>query len=321
MGADSKKRALITGITGQDGSYLAELLLAQGLRGARHHPPLLELQHRPDRPPLPRPARARRAAVHSTTATSTTPVALTRLIYEAAAGRDLQPRRAEPRARLLRHARVHRRRHRPRHAAPARGDPRVRASRPRFYQAVVLGDVRRLAAAAERGDAVPPAQPLRACAKVAAYWAHGQLPRGLRHVRRQRHPLQPRVARAAARPSSPARSPAPSPASSTASQDKLFLGNLDAERDWGYAPRLRRGDVADAAGRRARRLRRRHRRDALRARVRSSVAFAPRRPRPRRARRDRPPLLPPDRGRRAARRRRARPASSSAGSRRCASAS
>ena len=30
------KRALITGITGQDGSYLTELLLEKGLRGARH---------------------------------------------------------------------------------------------------------------------------------------------------------------------------------------------------------------------------------------------------------------------------------------------
>ncbi len=29
-------------------------------------------------------------------------------------------------------------------------------------------------------------------------------------------------------------------------QDKLYLGNLDAKRDWGYAARLRRGDVADA---------------------------------------------------------------------------
>ena len=34
------KRALITGITGQDGSYLAELLLEQRLRGLRHRPAL-----------------------------------------------------------------------------------------------------------------------------------------------------------------------------------------------------------------------------------------------------------------------------------------
>jgi GDPmannose 4,6-dehydratase len=29
-------------------------------------------------------------------------------------------------------------------------------------------------------------------------------------------------------------------------QDKLCLGNLDAERDWGHAPEVRRGDVDDA---------------------------------------------------------------------------
>ena len=28
---------------------------------------------------------------------------------------------------------------------------------------------------------------------------------------------------------------------------RLYLGNLDAKRDWGYAPEIRRGDVADAA--------------------------------------------------------------------------
>ena len=30
-------------------------------------------------------------------------------------------------------------------------------------------------------------------------------------------------------------------------QDKLFLGNLDAKSDWGYAPRLCGSDVDDAA--------------------------------------------------------------------------
>ena len=33
-------------------------------------------------------------------------------------------------------------------------------------------------------------------------------------------------------------------------QDKLYLGNLDAIRDWGYAPEYVRGDVANAAGQR-----------------------------------------------------------------------
>ncbi len=30
-------------------------------------------------------------------------------------------------------------------------------------------------------------------------------------------------------------------------QKSLYLGNLDAKRDWGYAPRVRRGHVADDA--------------------------------------------------------------------------
>ena len=43
----SSKTALITGITGQDGSYLAELLLGEGLRGAWHQAQGQQLQHRP----------------------------------------------------------------------------------------------------------------------------------------------------------------------------------------------------------------------------------------------------------------------------------
>ena len=41
------KIALITGVTGQDGSYLAELLLEKGVRGARHQAPRQQLQHQP----------------------------------------------------------------------------------------------------------------------------------------------------------------------------------------------------------------------------------------------------------------------------------
>ena len=51
-------------------------------------------------------------------------------------------------------------------------------------------------------------------------------------------------------------------------QEKLYLGNLDARRDWGLRRRLRRSHVAHAAAGRARRLRHRHRRSAYRARIR-----------------------------------------------------
>ena len=45
----------------------------------------------------------------------------------------------------------------------------------------------------------------------------------------------------AAKPSSRGRSPAPLPASSWALQPCLYLGNLDAKRDWGFA-----GDYVEA---------------------------------------------------------------------------
>ena len=42
-------------------------------------------------------------------------------------------------------------------------------------------------------------------------------------------------ARRAAKPSSRARSPAPSRPSISGKQEQLYLGNLDAKRDWGHA--------------------------------------------------------------------------------------
>ena len=50
-------------------------------------------------------------------------------------------------------------------------------------------------------------------------------------------------------------------------QEKLFLGNLDAQRDWGFAGDLRGSHVADAPARGARRLCHRHRPVPLGARV------------------------------------------------------
>ena len=80
-----------------------------------------------------------------------------------------------------------------------------------------------------------------ACAKVYAYWITVNYREAYGMFAVQRHPLQPRVAARAARPSSPARSPAPWPASSTGFRSELFLGNLDAKRDWGFA-----GDYVEA---------------------------------------------------------------------------
>ena len=264
----------------------------EGLRGPRHRAPVLELQHRPDRPPLPGSARAGRPAVHPLRR----PLRLGRsgeAPLRTPARRDLPPRRPEPRPGLLRHPGVHRRHHGRRHGPAARGDPGGRRPAP-LLPGVLVRDVRRGASAAERGDAVPSAQPLRR-GQGRRLLGDRQLPRGVRHVRRQRHPLQPRV---------------PAPRRDLRHPQDHPGGGPDRGRPPGQAlprqPRrtarlglragVRRGDVADAPGRRAGRLRDRHRRDALgarggRDRLRAAGA------RPRRAPRDRPEVLPALRGR------------------------
>ena len=98
----------------------------------------------------------------------------------------------------------------------------------------------------------------------------GQLPRGLRPVRRQRHPLQPRVAPPRRDVRHAQDHPGRSPRSSPGPQEKLYLGNLDAKRDWGFAADYVEAMwlmlQQDGAGR----LRHRHRRDALGPGVRRS---------------------------------------------------
>ncbi len=140
----------ITGITGQDGSYLAELLLGKGYEvhglirraspfntGRIDH--LYRDPHEPGRaavPALRRPHR-RRPAGH-------------------AAARDrprrgLQPRRAVPRAGLLRRARVHRRRHRRSARCGCSRRSAMSGVDCRFYQASSSEMFGATAAAAERG--------------------------------------------------------------------------------------------------------------------------------------------------------------------------
>ncbi len=64
----------------------------------------------------------------------------------------------------------------------------------------------------------------------------GPVPRGLRPLRRATGSCSTTSRRGAARRSSPARSPAASAAILAGREEKLYLGNLDARRDWGYAP-------------------------------------------------------------------------------------
>ena len=62
------RRALITGITGQDGSYLAELLLTKGYEVHGISPAGEHVQHRPHRALVPGPARAERRGCFCITA-------------------------------------------------------------------------------------------------------------------------------------------------------------------------------------------------------------------------------------------------------------
>ena len=137
---------------------------------------------------------------------------------------------------------VHRRR---RHAA-ARGDARG-LPRGALLPGLVERDVRQGARdAADRDDAVLPAQPVRRRQGLRALH-HGQLPRELRPLRLLGDPLQPRVAAPRPRVRDPQDHPRRRARSSSGSRDELRLGNLDAQRDWGYAGDYVRGDVADAA--------------------------------------------------------------------------
>ena len=316
MSGDSPKRALITGITGQDGSYLAELLLEKGYevhgiirRSSSFNTDRIDhLYHDPHEQGV-------RLFTHYGDLSDS--VALVKLLYE------LQPDEiyhlgAQSHVRVSFDI--------PEYTfdvtgggdrAPARGDPRGRRE-PALLPGVIVGDVRRGAAAAERADAVPPAQPLRR-RQGRRLLGDGQLPRGLRHVRRQRDPLQPRVAAARRDLRHPQDHPRRRPDRSRAAGQALPRQPRRPAR-LGLRARLRRGDVDDAPGRGARRLRDRHRRDPHGARG------ASRSPSPAGPRSDEhveidPKYYRPVRGRLAARRRRARPRRSSAGSRRCASRS
>ena len=139
----------------------------------------------------------------------------------------------------------------------------------RFYQA---GSSEMFGKVAEtpqsRDDAVPPAQPVRDREGLRPL-DDRPVPRGLRPLRLQRHPVQPRVAAARRHVRDPQGHARRSPRSSPASRSTLYLGNLDARRDWGYAHEYVEAMWLMLQQDEPGRLRGRHRRDALRPRVRA----------------------------------------------------
>ena len=233
MDSEPRKKALVTGITGQDGSYLTELLLDKEyeIHGIVRRSSSFNT-HRIDH--LYRDPHEQNVRVFTHYGDLTDSVALARLIYE------LQPDEI--------------------YHLGAQSHVRVSFDIPEYTFDVTAGGTLRLldamreagcenvrfyqASSSEMFGSAPPPQdestPFHprspyAVAKVAAYWAtvnyreaygmfaangilfnHESPRRGETFVTRK-------ITRALAR-------------IKAGLQDKLYLGNLDAKRDWGYAP-------------------------------------------------------------------------------------
>ena len=220
-----RRSALITGITGQDGSYLAELLLEKGYevhgmvrrssterferiehlrdRITLHQADLLDQRSLVDAMRAARPTEIYNLAAMSFVAVSWIQPTLTAEFTGVGVTRMLEAMREVcPEA--------------------------------RFYQASsseMFGKVSEV----PQNESTPfyPRSPVRRGEGLRPLH-HGQLPRVLRPARQQRDPLQPRVAPARARVRDPQDHLARGRDQARAG-DELRLGNLDAERDWGYA--------------------------------------------------------------------------------------
>ena len=283
----STKRALITGITGQDGSYLAELLLDKGyeVHGMVRRASTETFQR----------LEGIRDAITLHTGDLLDQRSLVRRAARLRARGDLQPRRDVVRRRVLVPAGPDRRVHRRRRHADPRGDARGR----RPTRASTRPPARRCSARCSRcrrprRTPFYPRSPygvakcyghfitvnyresydLFACCGI--LFNHESERRGLEFVTRK-------VTHAAA-------------AIKLGLQDELGARQPRRRARLGLRQGLRRGDVADAPAGRARRLRDRDRRGPLRARARGRRVRA-RRPRPRGVRPDRPALPAPRRGR------------------------
>ena len=231
----SGKVALITGVTGQDGAYLAELLLAKGyiVHGIKRRSSSFNTGRVDHLYPDPHEKDVRFFLHYGDLTDATNLIRLVQEtqpdeIYNLAAQSHVQVsfETAEYTAN-----------------ADALGTLRLLEAirilelenKRRFYQAStseLYGKVSEVPQT--RDDAV-----LRRAAPTAR---PSSTPTGSRSIIARPTASMPRTAfcsitkaRSAARPSSPARSRARSPRSSTGCRSKLYLGNLDAKRDWGHA--------------------------------------------------------------------------------------
>ena len=250
------KRALITGITGQDGSYLAELLLSKGyeVHGLIRRASTFNTSRIDHLYVDPHTPNARLFLHYGDLSDGARLVTLLAEIdpdevYNLAAQSHVRVSFDEPE-----------------HTADTTGTGTIRlleavrlsGIETRFYQA----------SSSELYGATPPPQnedtpfyprsPVRGREAVQLL-DHQELPRGLRHVRGQRHPVQPRITP----PRRDVRHPQDHP---RGRRDQgrhagpRLHGQPGRRPRLGVRRRVRRGHVADAAGRRARRLRPGHRR-------------------------------------------------------------
>ena len=220
------KRALITGITGQDGSYLAELLLSKGYEVIGLIRRSSTVNDRADQP-HPGPAHARLGRPHGRGVAHQRPA-------RSPAVRGLQPRRAELRADVVDPARADRREHRPRRHAHARRDPH-RRSRDPLLPGELVGDVRTRAHGAPGRErrrsirAAPTASPRSTATGSPSTTARATActPRRGSCSTTSRHDADSSSSRERSRTAWRASRPGSTPS--------CDLGNLDAQRDWGYA--------------------------------------------------------------------------------------
>ena len=226
------KKALITGVTGQDGSYLAELLLAKGYevhgvirRASTFNTGRIEHLYRDPHDPD--------ATFFTHYGDLADPVVLTRLIHDIAPD-EVYHLGAQSHVRVSFEI--------PEYTLDISGLGTLRmleairdaGIQPRFYQASSSEVFGSASAPQSEQTAFQPRSPY-AVAKAAAYWmtVNHREAYGLFAVngilfnhespRRGETFVVRKITRAAAR-------------IKAGLEQKLFLGNLDARRDWGYAP-------------------------------------------------------------------------------------
>ena len=184
-----RPRALITGITGQDGSYLAEFLVAKGyeVHGVVRRVAIEDPEHRLTR------LEAIRAQIKLHAASLESYASLHQVVEAVHAGRVLSPGGAELCKLLVRRRVLHAEHQHQRHSLSAGGAQEPCAALPLLLRGIER-DVRQGGGgAADRRHAVSSTVDLRD-QQGGRIRPDAQLPRGIWHARLERHPVQSRIA-------------------------------------------------------------------------------------------------------------------------------